>query len=86
MLDVGRRILRMHEAGDRVFQLPAIDDDRRVHRKEVVLAGVVDMQMGVADEADVAHAHAVLRSWFSIMFSWYCSPRMPSVSMIWLER
>ena len=27
-----------------------------------------------------------LESWFSIMFSWNWSPRMPSVSMIWFER
>ncbi len=25
-------------------------------------------------------------SWFSIMFSWNCNPRMPSNSMIWFER
>jgi len=31
---------------------------------------VVDVQVGVANEADVAHAHAVRASWFSIMFSW----------------
>ena len=60
MLDVGRRILRMHEAGDRIFELAAIDDHGRIHRKEIILAGVIDMQVGVQDEADVAHAHAVL--------------------------
>ena len=61
VLDVGRRILRVHQAGDRIFEFLAVEDDRGVHRKQVVLAGVVDMQMGVADEADVAHAHAVAR-------------------------
>ena len=60
VLDVGRRILRMHEAGDRIFELLAIDDHGRIHRKEIILAGVIDVQMGVADEADVAHAHAML--------------------------
>ena len=61
MLDVGRRILRMHQSGDGVFQLLAIEHDRRVHRKQIVLAGMIDVQMGVADVADVAHAHAVAR-------------------------
>ena len=51
----------MHQAGDGIFQLLAVEHDRRVHRKQIVLAGVVDVQMGVADEADVAHAHAVAR-------------------------
>ena len=60
MLDVGRRILRMHEAGDGIFELAAIDDHGRIHRKEIILAGVIDVQVGVQHEADVAHAHAVL--------------------------
>ena len=60
VFDVGRRILRMHEAGDGIFELPAIDDHRRIHRKEIILAGVVDVQVGVQHEANVAHAHAML--------------------------
>ena len=76
----------MHQARDRILELAPVDDDGRVHREEVVLAGVIDVQMGVQHEADVAQAHAVRASWFSIMFSWNCSPRMPSVSMIWFER
>jgi hypothetical protein len=59
MLDVWRGILRVHQAGDGIFQLLAIQDDRGVHREQIVFAGMVDMQVGVADEADVAHAHAV---------------------------
>ena len=51
----------MHQAGDGIFQFLAIDDDRGVHREQIVLAGMVDMQMGMADEAYIAHAHAVAR-------------------------
>jgi hypothetical protein len=60
MLDVGRWILRMHEAGHRIFEFAPIDDYSRIHRKEIILAGVVDVEVGVQHEADVAHAHAVL--------------------------
>ena len=61
MLDVGRGILRMHQPRDRIFQLAAVDDHRRVHREQFVLARVVDMQVRVQHVADVAHPHAVLR-------------------------
>ena len=60
MLDVGQGVLRMHKARDRVFHLAAVEDDRGVHREQVVLAGVIDMQVRVHDVAHVAHAHAVL--------------------------
>ena len=59
MLDVGGRVLRMHEARYGIFKLAAVDHDRRVHREEVVLAGVVDVQVGVEDVADVAELEAV---------------------------
>ncbi len=38
----------------------AVDDHGRIHRKEVILAGVVDVQVRVQYEADVAHAHTML--------------------------
>ena len=60
MLDVGRRVLGMHEAGHRIFELATIDDHGRIHREKIILAGVVDVQVRVQHEADVAHAHAVL--------------------------
>ena len=56
----GSGILRMHQARDRIFHLAAVEDHRGVHREQVVLAGVVDVQMRVHDVAHVAHAHAVL--------------------------
>ena len=59
VLDVGQRILRVHQARHRVFQLAPVDDHRGVHREQVVLAGVVDVQVRVHDVAHVAHAHAV---------------------------
>ncbi len=59
MFDVGRGILRMHQARDRIFEFAPVDGDGRVHREQIVLAGVVDMQMGVQHIAHVAHAHAV---------------------------
>ena len=61
VLDVGQRILRVHQAGDRVFELAPVDADRGVHREQVVLAGVIDVQVGVQHVAHVAHAHAVAR-------------------------
>ena len=61
MLDVGGRVLRMHQPGNGIFELAPIEDDRRVHREQVILARVVDVQMRVADEAHVAHPHAVAR-------------------------
>jgi hypothetical protein len=63
-----------------------LSDHGRVHRKQIVLAGLVDMQMGVADEADVAHAHAVARELVLDHVLVELKPRMPSVPMIWLER
>ena len=51
----------MHQSGDGIFKLLAVEHDRRVHGKQVVLAGVVDVQMGVADVADVAHPYTVAR-------------------------
>ena len=61
MLDVGRGILRMHQAGDRIFQLAPVDDHGRVHREEFVLACMVDMQVRVQHVAHIAHPHAVFR-------------------------
>ena len=61
MLDVGRGVLLAHQARDRVLELAAVDDDGGpVHRELVVVAGVVDVQMGVQDVADVLHLEAVL--------------------------
>ena len=61
VLDVGRGVLLAHQARDRVLELAAVDDDGRpVHRELVVVAGVVDVQMGVQDVADVLHLEAVL--------------------------
>jgi hypothetical protein len=60
MLDVDRGILRMHQAGHRIFELAPIEDNRGVHGKEIVLAGVVDVQMGVQDVAHVAEPQPVL--------------------------
>jgi len=60
MLDVDRGILRMHQAGDRIFKLAPVEDDRGVHGKEIVLAGVVDVQMRVQDVAHVAEPQSVL--------------------------
>jgi hypothetical protein len=51
VFDVDRRVLRMHQAGHRVFQLAAVEDDRRVHGEEVVLR--------VQHIADVAEPQAV---------------------------
>jgi hypothetical protein len=41
MLAVDRRILRMHQAGNRIFELAPVDDDPGVHGEEIVLASVV---------------------------------------------
>ena len=59
VLDVLRRVLRAHETGDRVLQLAAVDRDGGGVREEVVLARVVDVEMGVQDVADVAHLDPV---------------------------
>ena len=61
MLDVRRRILRVLQARDRIFELAPVDDDRRVHREVIVLAGVIDMQVRMGDIANVTHFHAMSR-------------------------
>ena len=61
MLDVGQRILRVHQAGDGVLEFAPVHADGRVHREQVVLAGMVDVQVGVQHVSNVPHAHAVLR-------------------------
>ena len=61
VLHVGRRVLLAHQAGDGVLELAAVDDHGRpVHREVRVVAGVVDVQMGVQDVADVLHLQPVL--------------------------
>jgi hypothetical protein len=47
VLDVGLGVLRVHQAGDRAFQLAPVDHHGGVHREVVVLAGMVDVQVGV---------------------------------------
>ena len=59
MLDVGLRILRMHQAGNRAFQLAAVDHGRGVHREVIVLAGMIDVQMGVQDVSDITGLEVV---------------------------
>ena len=60
MLDVDRRILRMHQARDRIFQLAPVNHDRGIHGKEIVLAGMVDMQVGVENVANIPELEPVL--------------------------
>jgi hypothetical protein len=50
----------VHQARDGVFQLAPVDDHRGVHREVVVLARVVDVQMGVQHVAHVAHPDAMV--------------------------
>jgi hypothetical protein len=61
VLDVGRRILRMHKSGDGVFQLLSVHHDRGAHREQVVLAGVIDMQVRVHNETHVAEPQSMPR-------------------------
>ena len=49
----------MHEAGDRALELAAVDHDRRVHREQVVFAGMIDMEMRVQNVTDIAELQAV---------------------------
>ena len=51
----------MHQAGDGIFQLAPVDADRRVHREQIVLAGMIDMQMCMQNETHVAELHAMTR-------------------------
>jgi hypothetical protein len=61
VLHVGRRVLLAHQAGDGVLELAAVDHHGRpVHREVRVVAGVVDVQMGVQDVAHVLHLQPVL--------------------------
>ena len=60
VLDVLRRILLAHQAGDRVLELLALHDDGRRHREPVVLPRVVDVVVGVQDVADVLGLETVL--------------------------
>ena len=59
VLDVLGRVLLAHQTGDRELELTAIDHDSRRGREAVVLAGVIDVQMGVQDPADVAGRQVV---------------------------
>ncbi len=59
VLDVRLRVLREHEAGDRMLEFAAVEHHRRVHGKVVVLPGMVDMKVGVDDVAHVADLEAV---------------------------
>ena len=61
MLDIGLGILRMHETRDGAFQLTAVHHDRRIHREMIILAGMIDVRVRVANIADIADFHAVAR-------------------------
>src|SRR5581483_8909420 len=61
VLDVLRRVLLAHQPGNRVLELAPVHHHRRRQRKAVVLAGVVDVAVGVQHGGDVLDRHAVLR-------------------------
>jgi hypothetical protein len=52
--------LLAHQPGHRELQLAAVDDHDGVHRELRVLAGVIDVQMGVQDEPNVGLLHPML--------------------------
>ena len=56
VLHVLGRVLRAHQAGDRVLELAAVHHDRRRHREAVVLAGMVDVAVRVQHGGDVARS------------------------------
>ena len=59
VLDIGLRVLRMHQARDRTLQLPPVHDDRRVHREMIVLAGMIDVCVRMTDVPHVPDLDAV---------------------------
>src|SRR5712692_2489805 len=59
VLDVLGGVLLAHQPGDRVLELTPVDHDRGRAREAVVLAGVVDVKVGVQDPADVLRLQAV---------------------------
>ena len=61
MLDVLGGILLAHQARDGELQLTPVDHDRRPDREAVVLAGVIDVQVGVQDPPDVIGRQVELR-------------------------
>ena len=59
VLHVLRRVLLAHQPGGGVLELAPVHHDRRRHREALVLAGVVDVAVGVEHRGDVPDRDAV---------------------------